>query len=102
MFHGKRIAAALLTAGLTSCSGSTPAPMLPAASTDQQSHQNRPLIGASQNNFGQSLPTPIKHVVIIIQENRTPDYLFQGIQGADISKYAVDSHGDRVRLRPSH
>ena len=99
MFHRKRIVAALLTVRSTSCSGSTSAPTLPAASTVQQSHQSRPLIGASQNDVGQSLPTPIKHVVIIIQENRTPDYLFQGIPGADISKYAVDSPGDRVRLR---
>jgi len=43
---------------------------------------------------------PIDHVVIIIQENRTPDYLFQGIPGADIAQYAVDSRGDRVALRP--
>jgi phospholipase C len=100
MFRHKRIAAALLTVGLTACSGSAPAPMLPAASTGQQSHQNGPLIGASQNNVGQSVPMPIKHVVIIIQENRTPDYLFQGVRGADISKYAIDSRGDRVPLRP--
>lgn len=99
MSHQKRIVAALLTAGLASCSGSASAPTLPAASTVQQSHQSQPLIGASQNDVGESLPSPIKHVVIIIQENRTPDYLFQGLPGADISKYAIDSHGDRVPLR---
>jgi phospholipase C len=49
---------------------------------------------------GSTLPTPIEHVVVIIQENRTPDYLFQGVPGADIAQYAIDSHGKRVPLRP--
>jgi phospholipase C len=47
-----------------------------------------------------SLPTPIQHVVIIFQENRTPDYLFQGIPGADIATTAKDWYGQVVPLRP--
>jgi phospholipase C len=43
-------------------------------------------------------PFPIKHVVIIYQENRTPDNLFQGVPGADISKTAVDSQGQIITL----
>jgi phospholipase C len=46
------------------------------------------------------LPTPIEHVVIILQENRTPDDLFQGVPGADIATHAVDSKGNVVPLRP--
>ncbi len=46
------------------------------------------------------MPIPIRHVVIVFQENRTPDYLFQGLPGADISKTAIDSQGQPVRLRP--
>jgi phospholipase C len=42
----------------------------------------------------------IQHVVIIVQENRTPDDLFNGLRGADTVKYAVDSKGDRVALQP--
>ncbi|HYL27072.1 MAG TPA: alkaline phosphatase family protein [Candidatus Nitrosotalea sp.] len=42
--------------------------------------------------------TPIKPVVIIVQENRTPDYLFQGVPGADIATYGIDSKGDHVTL----
>ncbi|MGB9652002.1 MAG: alkaline phosphatase family protein [Candidatus Cybelea sp.] len=97
MSHRKRFVAALLTAGLTSCSGSTPAPVLPAPGAVPQNRQSQQL-RANQSDPLASLPTPIAHVVIIIQENRTPDYLFQGIPNADISKYAVDSHGDRVAL----
>jgi phospholipase C len=44
------------------------------------------------------MPSPIKHIVIIFQENRTPDYLFQGIPGADISKTGKTSRGEIVRL----
>ncbi len=31
----------------------------------------------------------ISHVVIIFQENRTPDNLFHGLKGADIAEYGV-------------
>ncbi|MGA8535202.1 MAG: alkaline phosphatase family protein [Candidatus Tumulicola sp.] len=49
-----------------------------------------------------SLPTPIQHIVIIFQENRTPDYLFNGMlaYGANIATTAVDSNGDVVQLAP--
>src|SRR5579863_1432512 len=50
---------------------------------------------------GTAAVTPIKHVVIIVQENRTPDYLFQGVPGADIATYGIDSNGDRVTLHPT-
>jgi phospholipase C len=34
----------------------------------------------------------------LVQENRTPDYLFQGLKGADISKTAKDHNGKTVPL----
>ncbi|HEY5426966.1 MAG TPA: alkaline phosphatase family protein [Candidatus Tumulicola sp.] len=45
--------------------------------------------------------TPIQHVVIIYQENRTPDDLFQAMaaEGADIQSWAIDSNGDKVNLK---
>src|SRR5215469_940201 len=46
--------------------------------------------------FGQA----IQHVVIIIQENRTPDNLFHGLPGADIANAGVDSSGRSVPLKP--
>jgi phospholipase C len=42
----------------------------------------------------------IKHIIIIIQENRTPDNLFHGLPGANIATTAVDSHGQVVPLVP--
>ncbi len=42
----------------------------------------------------------IRHVVIIFQENRTVDNLFNGLPGADTVRDALNSHGERVALRP--
>jgi phospholipase C len=42
----------------------------------------------------------ISHVVIIIQENRTPDDLFQGLKGADTQPYGTNSAGKRINLTP--
>jgi phospholipase C len=42
----------------------------------------------------------IQHVVIIIQENRSFDNLFQGYPGADTAASGVNSYGQTVALRP--
>ncbi|HEY1655833.1 MAG TPA: alkaline phosphatase family protein, partial [Candidatus Tumulicola sp.] len=41
---------------------------------------------------------PIRHVVIIFQENRTPDNLFQGLPGADIASSGLNDRGRVVAL----
>jgi phospholipase C len=43
---------------------------------------------------------PIRHVVIIVQENRTVDNLFHGFPGADTVSFGFNSGGNKVRLRP--
>lgn len=47
----------------------------------------------------------IQHVVVIFQENRTPDNLFQDpvlvSHGADIQSYGIDSNGNKVPLTPA-
>src|SRR5215472_5211551 len=52
-------------------------------------------------------PTPtrsagskITHVVVIFQENRTPDNLFHGLPGADIASSGMNSKGQVVALVP--
>jgi phospholipase C len=46
----------------------------------------------------------VKHVIIIIQENRTPDNLFHGLQkylpAADIANTGIDSTGHTILLQP--
>jgi phospholipase C len=45
-------------------------------------------------------PPKIQHVVIIFQENRTPDNLFHGLPGADIVESGVNSEGETIPLTP--
>lgn len=42
----------------------------------------------------------IQHVVIIVQENRSFDNLFQGYPGADTQSYGYTSSGSKVALQP--
>lgn len=42
----------------------------------------------------------IDHVVIIIQENRSFDNLFQGFPGADTQSYGYTSTGEKLDLKP--
>jgi phospholipase C len=63
--------------------------------------------GTSQSNSSPPPPPPppkIQHVVVIVQENRSTDNMFQDpvlIQrGADIQNYGVNSKGVKVPLTP--
>jgi phospholipase C len=42
----------------------------------------------------------LQHVVIIFQENRTPDNLFHNLPNADIADSGVNSHGQTIPLTP--
>jgi len=42
----------------------------------------------------------IKHVVIIVQENRSFNDLFYGYPGAKTAKYGYDTNGKRIKLLP--
>lgn len=42
----------------------------------------------------------IQHVVVIFQENRTPDNLFHGLPNADIANTGVNSLGQTITLAP--
>jgi len=48
-----------------------------------------------------SASSDIQHVVIIVQENRTPDNLFHGLPNADIASTGVNSKGEVVTLTPA-
>ena len=71
------------------------------------------LAGCSGGSSGSSVPsgtqphgvkhraasTPIQHVVVIIQENRTVDNIFNGFPGADTTRTGYDSNGNQHTLR---
>lgn len=47
-------------------------------------------------------PTPIRHVIIVLQENRTFDNLFHGYSGANYATTGETSGGHRIPLHPVH
>jgi phospholipase C len=49
---------------------------------------------------GQRSSGKIAHVVVIVQENRSVDNLFQGFPGADTQPYGYNSKGQKVTLQP--
>lgn len=78
--------------------------VLVAACAGQSPHSALPSNGAAAGQPSLrrgSSTSPITHVIIILQENRTPDDLFQGMaaHGADIATQALDSEGQIVDLR---
>lgn len=47
-----------------------------------------------------SAGSPIQHVIVVIQENRTTDNLFNGFPGADTVTKGLDHNGNVVTLQP--
>jgi phospholipase C len=43
--------------------------------------------------------TPIKHVVFVIQENRSFNNLFMGFPGATTAKYGYDQSGNKIEIK---
>ena len=59
--------------------------------------------GSASGGGGSKTPPPNKilHVVVIFQENRTPDNLFHDLPNADIAKQGTNSKGQVVTLTPT-
>lgn len=60
-------------------------------------------MASASRTFGarsEHLSSIIQHVVIIIQENRSTNDLFNGLPGADTVRSAMNSQGQTVQLQP--
>ncbi len=103
---GKRFFALGLIAGLVGCAqSSTLTPTLPSSAAQAQPSSTGPTSGTTRaSQMLSTLANPraskIQHVVIIIQENRTTNDLFNGLPGADTVRIARNSLGELVHLRP--
>ena len=84
----KRVVSAALAVALSGCSsgGSSILPYMQS--------------GAVFQELGASGAGKIKHVVYIVQENRSFDNLFQGYPHADTVSSGQDSKGDTIQLQP--
>ena len=82
--------AALLAAGYDHALAATPRGPLPAMSrAGGLAHRHK-------------ATTPIQHIVIIIQENRSFDNLFQGYPGANTQSYGYNTKHKKIKLKPKH
>ena len=82
--------AALLAAGYGHALAATPRGPLPAMSrAGGLAHRHK-------------ATTPIQHIVIIIQENRSFDNLFQGYPGANTQSYGYNTKHKKIKLKPKH
>ncbi len=88
---GRALTGAAVAVVLSACGGFSPPKALSSASPQG----DRTLI----SQLG-SAETKIEHVVIIIQENRSFDNLFQGFPGADTRSYGYNSSGEKIALKP--
>ena len=57
-------------------------------------------LGLGTVGCGGPTPGKIEYVVIIFQENRTPDNLFHGLPNADIANNGLNSKGEAISLSP--
>src|SRR5690348_8966965 len=92
------IAFACVVAACGAGGGGTAAPTFPqGAPSPQPSFSAGPLPSPSVNPS-----LKIQHVVIIIQENRSFDNMFNGFPGADTAQTGKTSNGQTVQLRTIH
>jgi phospholipase C len=94
---GRSFAVIALFAMLAGCGGS--------AGSNSGPIPAAPQVSQILNTVREAMPRvnpsgKIKHVVIIIQENRSFDDLFQGFKGADTQSYGYTSTGQKVKLQP--
>jgi phospholipase C len=87
LFSVARFAAASLA--FTACSAAS---SVPAAPPDQASS----FVGA----FDGSAASKIKHIVYVVQENRSFNDMFQGYPGADTVSSGETSNGTMIKLQP--
>jgi hypothetical protein len=88
--RSKLVAPLALAFSLAACAG-TDSYSAPAALGQSQTNHRAVRSGAG---------SPIKHVVFIIQENRSFNNLFMGYPGATTQKYGYDTYGKKIKLLP--
>jgi phospholipase C len=83
--------AVLCVYGCSANGGITPAPGLPSVNAQR--------VVAQPERIQRHRSGKIKHVIIIVQENRSFNNLFAGYPGAKTAKYGHDSYGHLIKLR---
>ncbi len=93
---GRALPLAAVACLLAACNGGgAVSPGLPVATAPN----SQP--GSALQRVGRGLSKgKIKHIVIIVQENRSFNNLFYGYKGATTASYGYDSNGNQIKLLP--
>jgi phospholipase C len=86
----KASVAACMLAVISGCSGAG----VPAASVPRTQAAD----AAGLNPWTAATPSKIQHVIFIVQENRSFNYLFMGFPGARTRNYGYDKTGKKIKL----
>jgi phospholipase C len=89
----RALAASVLVASLSACQSRAIVPVAPAGVLPAA--PNAPA-GKFFVSAGGGFRGRFRHVVIVVQENRTPDNLFNGLRGADTVRFGRNSKGEMV------
>jgi phospholipase C len=92
----RALAFAAVALSLTACNGNTGAGESPGPPIANSARAVAPAQGAHRPTSG----SKIKHIVIIVQENRSFNDLFYGYRGAKTYKYGYDTNGNKIKLLP--
>jgi len=95
---GRALCVAAVVLFITACSnngggGVSPSLLAPNPPNSQPSQAHQGIVRGPSSG-------KIKHVVIIVQENRSFNDLFHGYPGAKTADYGYDSNGDKIKLEP--
>jgi phospholipase C len=90
-------AAATLLLAACNGAGSNVSPGLPVANPAQVSARTFAPSGGVARGISSG---KIKHIVIVVQENRSFNDLFHGFPGAKTANYGYDSYGKKIKLLP--
>jgi phospholipase C len=92
-------AAVSLAVAASACRGTTN-DVVPSSQPTVASAPSQPSIVMTGLRPRVSWAGKIQHVIIIYQENRTPDNLFNRLPGADTQAWGLDHLGNRINLLP--
>ncbi|HEU5479604.1 MAG TPA: alkaline phosphatase family protein, partial [Candidatus Tumulicola sp.] len=84
----RRAFACAIAVAVAACGGHSPGAALPQTAPAPAEFANR------------GLPTPLRHIVIVVQENRSFENFFAGFPGADAPMTGKTHDGKTVRLKP--
>ena len=94
-FGSRALAFAAVGAFLAACSGNTGPTTSSALPITSSQAAHPPQVSALSQAHRSAASGKIKHVVIIVQENRSFNDLFNGFPGATTASYGYDTYGDK-------